>query len=208
MTSVQIIVCTNRGMDPRFVTCLLHARHPEISITFGIESLIDRSRSVMATKFLDGNSDICLFIDDDIIGWSIEDINQIVADVVETGSIVGGCYSIKNVANPRICALGIDKGTGSFDIGPQNGLVEVKYVATGFMAIPRKILAELATKLPKVNAYGDLPMHPFFQPFVHEGIYLSEDYAFCQKARELGYKIWLDPRIILGHIGSFVYNLS
>ena len=208
MTSVQIIVCTNRGMDPRFVNCLLNARHPEISIAFGIESLIDRSRSVMATKFLDSESDICLFIDDDIIEWSIDDINQIVADVNETGSIVGGCYSIKNATKPRICALGIDRGEGSFDIGPQNGLVEVKYVATGFMAIPRKILAEMAAKLPKVNAYGDLLMHPFFQPIVHEGIYLSEDYSFCQRARELGYKIWLDPRIVLGHIGSYIYHLS
>ena len=203
---VQIIVCTNRGIDFRFVNCLLHVRHPEISIAFGVESLIDRSRSVMATKFLDTDSDICLFIDDDIIDWSIEDINQIVADVIETKSIVGGCYSIKNADNPRICALGIDKGAGSFDIGPQDGLVEVKYVATGFMAIPKKVLKDMAAKIPKVNAYGDLLMHPFFQPMIHEGIYLSEDYSFCQRARELGYKIWLDPRIVLGHIGQFVYN--
>jgi len=204
----QLVVCTNRGMDFRFVDCLLRVRHPEISIAFGIESLIDRSRSVMASQFLETDNDVLIFIDDDIIDWGIDDINQIVADVQETNSIVGGCYSIKDSEKPRICALGIDTGEGPADIGPQMGLTEVRYVATGFMAIPRKVLEDMAKGMQKINFYGDLVAHPFFQCLINNGVYLSEDYSFCERAARLGYKIWLDPRIILGHIGSYVYRLS
>lgn len=209
MSSVQIVVCTNRGMDFRFVDCLLHARHPDISISFGIESLIYRSRAVMATKFLENtDADILLFIDDDIIDWSMDDINQIVCDVNEKKSIVGGSYSIKNAEHPRLCAVGIDRGQGSTDIGPQDGLVEVRWVATGFMAIPRAVLEAIAKTEPKVNFYGDLTAYPMFDPLIVQNVELSEDYALCERASRLGYKIWLDPRIILGHIGSYVYRLG
>ena len=33
---------------------------------------------------------------------------------------------------------------------------------------------------------------------------VGEDLAFCWRARQLGYKIWCDPRITLGHVG---YNI-
>lgn len=33
---------------------------------------------------------------------------------------------------------------------------------------------------------------------------VGEDLAFCWRARQLGYKIWCDPRIQLGHVG---YNI-
>lgn len=31
--------------------------------------------------------------------------------------------------------------------------------------------------------------------------YLGEDIAFCQRARELGYKLWCEPSVVCGHIG-------
>jgi hypothetical protein len=30
---------------------------------------------------------------------------------------------------------------------------------------------------------------------------LSEDYGFCELARRLGFKIWIDPQIKLDHYG-------
>ncbi|KKM80817.1 hypothetical protein LCGC14_1335930, partial [marine sediment metagenome] len=38
--------------------------------------------------------------------------------------------------------------------------------------------------------------------------YVSEDWAFDQRARELGYSIWADPTIKLGHMGNYVYTLK
>ena len=34
---------------------------------------------------------------------------------------------------------------------------------------------------------------------------MSNDWFFCEKARELGYEVWCDPTIKLGHIGDYDY---
>ena len=53
-------------------------------------------------------------------------------------------------------------------------------------------------------------MIPFFQPMVHpceDGHwYLAEDWAFCQRARQCGYKIMADTAIRLWHVGSYSYG--
>jgi hypothetical protein len=36
--------------------------------------------------------------------------------------------------------------------------------------------------------------------------YLAEDFAFCERARRCGFKIWADTRVRLTHIGSFAYT--
>ena len=33
------------------------------------------------------------------------------------------------------------------------------------------------------------------------GIYLSEDYAFCRRWRDLGGEVWLDTQGVLVHVG-------
>ena len=38
-----------------------------------------------------------------------------------------------------------------------------------------------------------------------EGQYLSEDYTFAQRWKEICGKMWIDPRILVGHIGRHVY---
>lgn len=35
---------------------------------------------------------------------------------------------------------------------------------------------------------------------------LGEDLAFCRRARHLGYRIWCDSSIKVGHVGTAVYN--
>ena len=36
--------------------------------------------------------------------------------------------------------------------------------------------------------------------------FLGEDYFFCWKAKQLGYKLWCDSRIKVGHVGEYVYD--
>lgn len=43
---------------------------------------------------------------------------------------------------------------------------------------------------------------------VYSNRYLSEDYMFCQWARQIGLNIWLCPWMELQHIGSFVFGGS
>ncbi len=50
---------------------------------------------------------------------------------------------------------------------------------------------------------------PYTMPWKEDGhIYLSEDWAFCQRARDAGFDCWLDPSIRLGHMGQTMYTLE
>ena len=35
---------------------------------------------------------------------------------------------------------------------------------------------------------------------------LSEDYYFCKKAREHGYKVWAAPWVQLAHVGTYAFE--
>jgi hypothetical protein len=35
--------------------------------------------------------------------------------------------------------------------------------------------------------------------------YIGEDYLFCDRAREHGFEVWIDPSITLGHMGVQEY---
>jgi hypothetical protein len=59
----------------------------------------------------------------------------------------------------------------------------------------------------------DRNFYPFFQTMIydhpeHGKILLSEDYAFCERARELGFTVHVNPALRLGHLGPYIYRLE
>jgi hypothetical protein len=64
--------------------------------------------------------------------------------------------------------------------------------------------------LAECNQRFGRPIVPYFLPMlVPDGPgqwYLSEDYAFCERARRCGIKILADSSIRLRHIGSYGYT--
>jgi hypothetical protein len=82
---------------------------------------------------------------------------------------------------------------------------EVDYAGTGFMMIKRHVIEKLAetaeTYIGPEGRVSALYMTP-----VHDDGFESEDYFFCRKAREAGFKVMMDPTIRLGHVGQFRYG--
>lgn len=75
---------------------------------------------------------------------------------------------------------------------------EVDMVGAGCLMIDRSVLEKM--KAPWFEWLCDRPDLP-------ENKRYSEDFAFCMKAREMGYKIWVDPRMSCMHAGlSAVHN--
>jgi hypothetical protein len=123
--------------------------------------------------------------------------------IVDDKDIVGGFYPKKE--------LPID-----FASSPEPGgedtehLFETIYVATGFMLIKRKVVEhmwehfkeELGFKYQGSDDYVDL-----FAPIIDDsGLYLTEDYAFCKRAKSLGYKTYMSKRFELPHLGQMEYS--
>ena len=59
------------------------------------------------------------------------------------------------------------------------------------------------TSVPLLKAVWD----QYGPPFSYY-LNLGEDLSFCWRVREMGQKIWCDPAIKAGHIGSYVYDES
>jgi hypothetical protein len=98
--------------------------------------------------------------------------------------------------------------------------VQVAEAGTGFMMIRRKTLELFDKEYPQ---YKYLPDHvrsahfdgtreitQYFQAEVDPASrrYLSEDYWFCQKMREINGTVWLCPWIALKHYGTMVFGGS
>jgi hypothetical protein len=183
------------------------------------DALICRNRSVAATTFMEfGESDYMIFVDSDIV-FTPQQLKQLNDDQKAGYDIIGGMYPTRS---------GTDwtsywwKG-----IAPDGelGISEVQFLATGFMGISKYALQKIVKEYKYPN---DIPMpllhpnteghrsYPFFEArWSHiddpdasgsHDIWLSEDYDFCEKARAVGFKIYADTRIQLGHQGNRVFT--
>jgi len=179
------------------------------------DALVSRSRSIAGTLCLKSDCDVLLGIDSDII-FQPQDAIELCKKAADGFDIIGAVYMVRSLANVQPAQiLGENK---SIVFQPStatqpNPPIAVRYLATGFMAVNRKVFEKLAETLPLCHKPENWGFYPFYMPFVvpdpaMENIYLSEDYAFCQRATEAGFKVWLDPTIRLGHIGEYTYRLE
>ena len=78
-----------------------------------------------------------------------------------------------------------------------NKLMEVEYTGFGWMLVKKGVFERLK--------------YPWFSPIFEKDIapnvidFCSEDVSFCQKVLQKGFKIYIDPDIIVGHEKTFVY---
>ncbi|GAF76339.1 unnamed protein product, partial [marine sediment metagenome] len=96
----------------------------------------------------------------------------------------------------------------------ENGLIEVLDVPTGCMLIDKRCMSQIVHKnrqyAYKNNVAGYRNVNQFYDIFRvgvgDNGYYLSEDYYFCQLAREIGAQLWLVADTTLVHIGRYNYH--
>jgi hypothetical protein len=170
------------------------------------EAGVNRARSVLVSRwFRETADDVFIMIDDDIIFTPAQ--AQRLVDQCRAGyDIICGAYSVRDGAHMAIRGLDTQPQIG---VGPSAGEpVEIRWAATGFLAVHRRVIEALVPTLPLCHEATTFSFWPLFDFRVvedeHTGghNYLSEDWNFCERARELGFKVWLDPTMILGHLGT------
>lgn len=100
----------------------------------------------------------------------------------------------------------------------RDGLIEALFLPTGFMRIKRVVFESLAEAYPD-DKYTDsfieirnnpklAGAHDFFGMGVSEGKrrYTTEDYAFCQRWRDIEGQLWVYPNIDFEHVGMKAYK--
>lgn len=196
------------------------------------ESLVTRGRNEMVRFFLEHED--CthlLWIDSDIEFQPRDAYRLLLSDL----DVVAGIYPIKNLNWPAQGVtepMTYDEYVvrhATFPFNPvgmweepiipklnADDFVEVAEAPTGFMCIKREVILRMMEHYPELNympegadkqAKKDL-YWLFFDCMVEPETkrYLSEDYAFCRRWRDMGGKVWADFQSDLGHLGQYMYR--
>jgi hypothetical protein len=194
----------------------------------GFDSLITRSRNTLVTKFLDQpTATHLMFIDADISFQPALVFRMAAFDK----DVVAGMYPLK-IRDWSSDAIARVRAGESLETAPlryvglpceaavresEDGFVTGEYAGTGFMMIHRRTFLRMmeaypelqfaaahdrATQNPSPNQYAlfDCMIEPETRH------YLSEDYTFCRRWRDIGGTIWLDTQASLVHTGSQDFN--
>jgi hypothetical protein len=148
-----------------------------------------------------------MFIDCDML-FSVEDVKRL---VTHNEAIVGGFYPIKEDGELRFCTNALPLNPGP----DERGLFPLRYIGTAFLLVSRQVFESMLAAYGEEISYRcDLTRrveHDFWRAGVYReargrpGRYLGEDWYFCQRALDLGFKVYGDTQVILKHIGSIAY---
>lgn len=171
--------------------------------TLSNESNVNRARNSCAAKFLAGDATHLMFVDADI-QFNPTDIVKLVA---HDKDIVGGIYPQKTLP-PKMVVNTMDNGACEGD------LLEVGTLGTGFMLIKRGVFermieagAQKYTDAIGLSSVENNHQYDFFNCTIDsQGRYLTEDWSFCRKWRELGGTIWADTTVALAHVGYYRFQ--
>ncbi|WP_337185508.1 hypothetical protein [Phenylobacterium sp.] len=231
------VPCYGGQLTLHFVSSLLRlqeaCRERDIGLhveMMGGEALITRGRSRLAAQFLaHPEATHILFVDADI-GFAPENVFRLLdakrdvvaavcplkhidwekaraaakADVADLQSVAIG-YVVRFLPNPQ----------NSVEV--DDGFAKVAYGGTGFLLISRDAMQRICDAHPELRArMGDMAdkLAPeavmVFDTMIEPetGQYLSEDYAFCRRWRDLGGEIWADVTARLTHVGHAAYTGS
>jgi hypothetical protein len=200
-----ILVPTYRAIEPETDEALkkLEAIGWRVERRYGMAS-IDGARAMMATwAFMRGY---------EWIYWIDSDILFEVADFVK----------LADWQEPFCCAPYAIKGSGGMVAAraaihldhTTTGLVELEAAGFGFIKTHCSVYVRMAQLLPTCQqAAGNAEkLIPFFQPrwWKEEdgrSVYYGEDYSFCLHAKQLGFKLYGDFDIQIGHIGRWAFRI-
>lgn len=188
--------------DSKGIECELHPRLDE--------ALICRARQRALGDFWYGGYDYLMTVDDDILFPEDTIVELVKADK----DIIGGVYRLKTAAHMGIAQriLGAQDWRPTVEAGE---IVPADYVATGCMLVKRQVVADMIDQLPALEYRENLTQQPlwaFYQPFVYFNgefsEYLSEDWAFCERAKMVGSEVWLHGGVHCKHWGKILYTLE
>lgn len=167
-----------------------------IPVYMSYDSLVQRARNDLVRLALEENFDDLIFIDSDE-EWNPEWIFTLLNYDVD----VVGVPVIKKSDTPAFNVKSLPDGM-RFD---KNNLMEVEAVGTGFLRISKNALEQIWDDSPEyMNENRKCRM--VFDIQIIDGDLVSEDNIFCQKWRNLGGKVYIDPSMTCNHIGAKKYS--
>jgi hypothetical protein len=196
------------------------------------ESLITRARNEIVKFFLANDEFTHLFFIDSDIAFRPEAALRL---LLANRDVAAGIYPIKRFNWPAggipagMTREEFETAYTDYPFNPIPGsskalaecadadrFLEVAEAPTGFMVIKRHVFYEMMRRYPDLKYVPDGPPNNplagfywrFFDCMVDpdSGRYLSEDYAFCRRWRDMGGKVFADLDSRLVHLGQYLFQ--
>jgi hypothetical protein len=155
------------------------------------------ARNVLANAFVTEYKkfDTLIWIDSDI-GF----VRQHLQDLIDTEQpFVSGLYTDK--CQPPMPFCRDNNGVQlTLDDIPKEGMIKSRFMPGGFLKVDR-IVYETIIEKKLVPSYGSGKFHHFYYGKIVLDNLLSEDYSFCELAREAGFQGWINCGIRVNHDG-------
>lgn len=169
----------------------------QTTINYSVGSLVYASRQFLAETAVKEGADYILWLDSDMT-FDSDLLIDLMKDVQEGRDFVSGLYFRRKPPYTPVLYKKIRMGmfanegiTIEYDDYPENEIFEID--ACGFGGV--------LMRTEMVKAIIEKEGHTF-SPLLGYG----EDISFCIRAKRLGYQLWCDSRIKMGHIAKTVAN--
>ena len=186
-----IAIPTNDQMPFQFVESLtglirrLDADEVDYEVAFQSGTLVYVGRDKLSMKAMTGDYSHILWLDSDMVFSA-----DLVDDLMDNGKdIITGIAHSRRVPYPS-CLFS--------EIYPGISRMDGDYPSEPF----RVAGCGMACVLMSVEVIRDVWSHHSTAFFPTRD--LGEDLAFCKRATDLGYEIWADPHVQVGHVGHMV----
>lgn len=205
--SVMIAIPVNRDLPWQTARSLMETciRFANTGLNFDVQfvvgsSIIECARSKVADVFLKGKCQHLFMIDSDQT-WTPDAAIRMLALSTKM-DVVCGAYPAKHdpptfLLNPEDCEVETNEW----------GCLPLKGLGLGFTIVQRHVMEELADRAPKLTfPDSDDSIAHIFRCDIVDGAFRGEDMAFFADVRALGYTVWVDPTIEIGHVGAKEYR--
>lgn len=180
----------------------------EIIILNGCAYLPVARNTLVAMFMKDPDATDLFFIDADV-GF---DASAVLKILERPEGIIAGIYPLKkdHVGYPvqikRVDGVPIGK----------DGLIEADFLPTGFMRIKRPVFEKMEEAYPELKYKSNIvnvansdvdEVYDFFNMgAIGSSQWTTEDFAFCQRFRDIGGQLWVFPDIEFSHVGNKAFK--
>ena len=153
---------------------------------------ISRSRSFIASRFLDGPGDVLFMIDHDM-SFPQGSIGKLSRIALSENAVVSA------ISSKRVKGSGLTSDTSGYK--RKDGIIETKWLASNFTAYSREALKKIKEHESNIT---EVEPNGFFFPMMVGGNWLADDLAFSYRATLSDVPLLIYPMVI-GHHGKTVF---
>lgn len=160
-----------------------------------VEYSVDIARNWCVLHAIENQYDYIMWVDSDNVIP-----RDAVKKLISSGKdIISGVYARKIIGSKDIVLLNRDKTEDRYTF------LTTEVVNTGIIEVDAAGFGCILTKVDVFRKLFDITGRSWFK--TNQEIGVGEDIYFCEKVKELGYKVHVDTSVLCGHKGMVNYNV-